>query len=132
MAKAPTLGDTQEHAWLQEFIDRCFPESGGHVNADLQLAMAMCKAEPKCAQYAMQQLAQDVRSHPAGEAGTLFLRFALGVLFTAYTGLALAEGRCNADSLPAELGMIVNWNPEIIACANELGRIEGGGEDNQA
>jgi hypothetical protein len=127
MAKAPALGDTQEHAWLQEFIDRCFPESGGRVSADLQLAMAMCKAEPKCAQHAMQQLAQDLRSHSAGDAATPFLRFALGVLFTAYTGLALAEGRCKAGSLPAELEMIVNWNPEIIACANELGAIQGGG-----
>jgi hypothetical protein len=128
MEKVPTLGDTPEHVWMLEFFDRCFPESGGRVNADLQLAMAMCKAEPKCAQVAMQWLAQEIRSGLHGEPETVFLRFALGVLYTAYVGLAQAEGRCSATGLPAELELPVRWNPEIIACANELGPIKAGGD----
>lgn len=127
MKKLPTLGDTPEHAWMLEFLDRCFPESGGRVNADLQLAMAMCKAEPKCAQVAMQSFAHDIRSRLRDEPETVFFRFALGVLFTAYVGLAYAEDRCNAGGLPPELELPVRWNPEIIACANELGPIKGGG-----
>jgi hypothetical protein len=119
----PTLGDTPEHAWMLEFLDRCFPESGGHLNADLQLAMAMCKAEPKCAQAAMQSLAQEVRSRRHDEPEVVFLRFALGVLFTVYVGLAHAEGRCGASGLPPELELPVRWNPEIVSCANELGPI---------
>lgn len=108
---------------MLEFLDRCFPESSGRVNADLQLAMAMCKAEPKCAQVAMQSLAQDIRSIPQDEPETIFLRFALGVLFTAYVSLAYAEDRCSVTGLPPELEIPVLWNPEIIACANEIGPI---------
>ena len=118
-----TLEETPEHAWMLEFIDRCFPESDGRVNADINLAMAMCKAEPKCAQVAMQLLAQEIRSGVVDPPGTAFLRFALGVLFNAYMGLAVAEGRYSGNSLPPELEMPVRCNPEIIACANEMGPI---------
>jgi len=117
------VGDTAEHAWMLEFLDRCFPESGNRVNADLHMAMAMCKAEPKCAQVAMQMLAQDIRGRQPDES-LAFLRFALGVLFTAYTSLAYAERRCSLDELPRELEIPVQLNPEILACANELGPLK--------
>ena len=93
--------------------------------ADFQLAMAKCKAEPKCAQITMQSLAQDITSGRGDGPAEGFRRFALGVLFTAYTGLAYAEGRCGESNVPAELEPLVRWNPEIIAYANELGPIEG-------
>jgi hypothetical protein len=119
----PTLGDSSEHAWMLEFLDRCFPESEGRVNADISLAMAMCKAEPKCAQVAMQSLAQDIKWGRLNEADSVFARFALGVLFAAYVGLAYAEGRCSEGGIPAELELPVRLHPEILACANELGPI---------
>jgi hypothetical protein len=124
--KLPTLGDTPEHAWMLEFLERCFPESGGRANADLHMALAMCKAEPKYAQVAMQWLAQEIRSRRRDESGAVFLRFALGVLFTAYAGVAHAEGRCGLSGLPPELETPVRLNPEIVACANELGPLKFG------
>ena len=124
MTHRDTLGDTPEHAWMLEFSTRCFPESGERVNADLNLAMAMCKAEPKCAQAAMQLLAQEIRSERLGKPETVFFRFVLGVLFLAYVAVAHAEGRCASSDVPTELEMVLRWNPEIMACANEIGPIE--------
>ena len=124
MPKQPTVGDTPEHTWMVEFLDRCFPESGGRTNADLQLSMAMCKAEPKCAQVAMQWLAQDIRSRRASGPEADFSRFALGVLFMSYVAVAIAEGRCGESEIPAELKTPIKWNPEIMACANALGPMD--------
>lgn len=125
MERHPAFGDSAEHAWVVEFLDRCFPESGGRVNADLQMAGAMCRAEPKSAQAAMQLLAQDLRLRDdLGPEQREFLRFALGVLFTCYAGVAAAEGRCRPGALPPELEGHVRWNPEIIECANALGPLK--------
>lgn len=117
------FGDTPEHAWMLEFADRCFPESGDRITADYNLAMAMCKAEPKIAQFAMQIIAQKIRSRNDDKPDITFMRFQLGVLFTAYVRLALAEGRCAPGELPAEVHFAVRFNPEIIECTNELGEI---------
>lgn len=86
------------------------------------MVIAMCKAEPKNAQFAMQSLAQRIRSGLRGEA-LAFVRFALGVLFRIYTAVAYAEGRCGEGDLPAELELPVRWNPEIIECAEEVGAL---------
>lgn len=123
MQETPIIGDTAEHAWMIEFLDRCFPESGDRANADLKLVAAMCKAEPKYAQFTMQKLAQDIRLGQLGQQETVFIRFALGVLFTAYVALSYHEGRCRKGTIPAELELPVRMNPEIVACANELGPI---------
>jgi hypothetical protein len=85
--------------------------------------MAMCKAEPKSAQFGMQVLAQEIRVRDDGPQVT-FLRFALGVLFTSYNALAISEGRCGSGELPSELELPVRLNPEIIACANGLGPLK--------
>ena len=118
-----TFGETAEHAWMLEFLDRCFPESGDRVSADLNLASAMCKAEPKAAQVTMQFLAQDIRAEKPDPAGVAFFRFALGVLFMAYAALANHEGRCGPDKIPPELKTVIEHYPEIIECANSLGPI---------
>ena len=115
MDQVSKVGDTPEHAWILEYLDRCFPEVGGRVNADVSLAMAMCKAEPKYAQVAMQWLAQEIKSGHHDETRVAFLRFALGVLYTAYTSLADAEGRSTVDDVPLELQSVVRQYPEIIA-----------------
>jgi hypothetical protein len=88
---------------MMELMQRGFPEVGDSINADVQLIMSMCKAEPKYAQFAMQHLAQDIRNdsrYSGGPEATERLpiaRFMLGSLFLAYCGLAIAEGRISAD-----------------------------------
>ena len=129
-SKVQELGDTAEHAWMLWFLERCFPESGDHVNADMSMAMAMCKAEPKLAQVGMQWLAQEIRFGKHDQERLIFLRFSLGVLFLAYAGLADAEGRCAPDQVPPELELLLKDNPEIIACANEIGEIKHLGDKN--
>ena len=119
--RQPAWGESPEHAWTAEFLERCFPESAGRVNADMNLAMAMCKAEPKHAQVAMQLLAQEIRARSAEDTGIPFLRFALGALFLSYVGLAYAEGRCPEGEVPQELHVPMQGNPEILECANGIG-----------
>lgn len=122
-----TLGETPEHSWLLELLNRAFPETGRKVSADLQLIVAMCKAEPKAAQIGMQFLAEDVRrlrneeNTPASREKLSFVSFALGALFTAYSGLALAEGRiAESDKYPPELDWTVRTYPEVLECAEAL------------
>jgi hypothetical protein len=124
------LGDTAEHAWMLEFLERCFPESENRVNGDFNLAMEMCKAEPKHAQVGMQWLAQEIRSGNHDQERLSFFRFSLGVLFMAYAGLAAAEGRCAPGEVPPELEFALKHNPEIIACANEVGEFKFLGDKN--
>ena len=122
-----TIGETPEHAWLVELLNRAFPETGRRVSADFQLIMTMCKAEPKAAQYGMQFLAQEVRKlrnknkDPASHEKLSFTSFALGALFTAYSGLAVAAGIITeSDLYPPELEMIVRTYPEVLECAEAL------------
>jgi hypothetical protein len=119
-----TLGETAEHAWMLEFMDRCFPEMGDRVNADLNLAMAMCKAEPKHAQVAMQWLAQEIRSGKPDPATITLFRFVLGALFMAYCAVATLEGRCASGEVPSELQFVLKHYPEIIQCANEVSELQ--------
>jgi hypothetical protein len=118
------LGEAVEHAWMLEFLERCFPEQGDRVAADCNTACAMCQAEPKAAQFAMQYLAQEIRGGKLSGPRLSFVRFALGILFTAYGAVAMNEQRTDADGLPPELRQILDWNPEIVECANALGELK--------
>jgi hypothetical protein len=114
---------------MMELMQRGFPEVGEKVNADVQLIMSMCKAEPKSAQFAMQNLAQTVRNDtqnaddPEAAARLPVARFMLGALFTCYCGLALAEQRVPRGQYPPELAQIMQWYPEIEECVEAMGPI---------
>ena len=118
--RLPTWDQSPERAWLSEFLGGVFPDVGGKVSADFHLALAMCRAEPKLAQVALQFLAQELREARAPEDGMQFLRFALGVLFISYCRFAQKEGRLGDSGIPPELELAVRSYPEILACANAL------------
>jgi len=122
--RLPLWGETPERAWLHEFLQGAFPDAGGRVSVDFHFAMGMCRTEPKLAQVALQFLAQDVRAAKAPPDGLAFLRFATGVLYTVYCGLAQFEGRVGENDTPPELDDAIRLYPEIVACAEELGPIQ--------
>jgi hypothetical protein len=125
----PILGQTPEFAWMMELMQRGFPEVGAQITADVALIGSMCEAEPKSAQFAMQQLAQDVR-HDTGtpdDSETAerlpIARFMLGALFLSYCAVAIADGRVPSGSYPPELAQIMRMYPEIQECADAIGPI---------
>ena len=129
MSILTTYGETQENAWLLECLDRGFPEVGDRITADLNTIGAMCLAEPKPAQVAIQMLASEVRNlrdaQTTDECSRLeFIRFALGAIFTVYAGVAVAEGWVkDIGVIPPELKMAVKFYPEIVECAKALGPV---------
>lgn len=128
LRELPTVGDTAEHVWLMECLDRGFPEVGDRISADINTIGAMCRAEPKAAQVAMQRLACDIRrlrgARDADDEPTLeFFTFALGVIYTVYGGIAVVEGWMKEAGVPPELEMAVQIYPEILECAEALGPI---------
>ena len=130
MSNQTTYGETQEYAWLTECLERRFPEVGDRITADLNTIGAMCRAEPKPAQVGIQTLAGHVRNlsdaqTPDEHSRLEFLRFALGAIFTVYTGIAVAEGWVeDVGMVPPELQVAVKLYPEIIECANALGSVQ--------
>jgi len=115
-----TVGDSAEHSWLMEAINRAFSDSGGRIAADMQLLMHMCFAEPKSAQYAMQFLAQEVQQRLGGkpvvqaDASTGSFVTYLGAIAFAYGGVFVdAEG---VGSLEWLTGMY----PVIADCMNAM------------
>jgi hypothetical protein len=121
-----TLGQTPEYAWLMELMQRGFPETGHRINADVQVIMSMCKAEPKSAQFAIQHLAQDVREarrqpkDPDAAERLPIAEFMLGALFLGYCALAMAEGRVPENRYPPELAFSMQLYPEIQQCADAI------------
>ena len=124
-----TVGQTPEFAWMMELMQRGFPEVGDKIAADVPLIMSMCKAEPKSAQFAMQNLAQDVRNdggnpgNPEAAERLPVARFMLGALFLTYWALAIDDRRVPAGHYPPELTQIMRMYPEIQQCADAMGPI---------
>lgn len=112
-------GDAAE-AWTRAYLGGCFPEIAGHPSADLNRAMSLCREDAGSARLAMEQLAFEVRRGCAGDSRVAFLRFALGILYHAYAGVAENGGRCRPEGLPPELAGTLAAYPEIMECVNGL------------
>ena len=109
-------GDAAE-AWTRAYLGGCLPEIAGHPSADLNRAMSLCREDAGSARLALEQLALEVRRGCAGDARIAFLRFALGILYHAYAGVAENDGRCRLGGVPPELKEMLVLHPEIMECA---------------
>lgn len=115
-----TFGDTPAAAWYGDVLNNALRElPRGRSSVDMPLLVAMCKAEPKCAQITLQLLAAELKtqlhgmpvSDAAAEAQTT--RLLIGAIFLAY-----CVSRDAVAELPEELAFIIRLNPLILECAN--------------
>lgn len=119
------VGNAPEFKWLQEVWTRCLIDAGGRLQMDFNLLLAMCRDEPKSAQFAMQFLAREADrllqgkaavDAPEGEPATVV--FVLGCVFTGYCAARMPDPE--HPTMPAEIIPILRMYPIIEECAATL------------
>ena len=118
-------GETPEFVWLQEVSNEVLRDVGDRISADMNLLIHMCRSEPKSAQFALQWIAQELKSmlgdrsvDAAQGALEKTLAFQLGAIGMAY---AVSQTPPGAEpTIPPELERLIQWHPLILECMNRL------------